>query len=282
MHAATLAAWHQFSEPLEGRVHSLYVDVKGLVTTGVGNLIDSMAPALQLPWRRVSDVAQLIATDDDPLASAADIAAAWNGLKAQRDKFAKLHWKYAAKLNNLRLTDGAVDALVERVLRGNVATLRRTFVNWDALPADAQLGILSMAWAVGTGFPKIFGNFTRAALAGDWTGAAASCKIRDGLDTPSKADDNPGIVPRNAANRLCFANAALVLKGGFDIDRLYWPNVVPPGSKATELMADAKEAIEARDVFDAAMKKFTETEFARVRLGFGAAALEEYEKAEET
>ena len=33
--------WHEFSEPLEGRVNSMYLDVKGLVTTCVGNLIDT-------------------------------------------------------------------------------------------------------------------------------------------------------------------------------------------------------------------------------------------------
>ena len=38
-----------FSAPFEGRLHYMYLDVKGLVTTGVGNLIDSVGAAQALP-----------------------------------------------------------------------------------------------------------------------------------------------------------------------------------------------------------------------------------------
>src|SRR5690606_22446954 len=38
MQQSVIDRWHDFSEPLEGRVSSMYLDVKGLVTCCVGNL----------------------------------------------------------------------------------------------------------------------------------------------------------------------------------------------------------------------------------------------------
>jgi uncharacterized protein with NAD-binding domain and iron-sulfur cluster len=207
MHPSVFNHWHEFSEPLEGRVHSMYLDVKGLVTTGVGNLIDSVGTAQALPWKHA----------DARLATKAEVAAAWRELKS-RQEFAKLHWKYAAKLNDLRLTDADIDALVADKLRGNVAFLERNyFTAWDTFPADAQLAILSMAWALGPGFPKTFKNCARAIVLQDWLAAAASCTIKEA--------GNPGVVPRNKRNRHCFANAAAVVAHDMPREILHWPLV---------------------------------------------------------
>jgi hypothetical protein len=48
---AVLDIWNDFNRPLEGRVPFMYLDVKGLVTTGLGNLIDSTGDAEQLAWQ---------------------------------------------------------------------------------------------------------------------------------------------------------------------------------------------------------------------------------------
>lgn len=206
---AVLDAWHAFSEPLEGRVHSMYLDVLGLVTTGVGNLIDTPDQAAALPW--VHERTGARATRDE-------VIAAWRALKARKD-LAKLHYKYAAALNDLRLTDAAIDAMVLDKLRSNAAYLQsrhfRDFAEW---PADAQLGVLSMAWAVGPGFPVKFGNFTRAVVAAEasrWIDAKACCKIRE--------LGNPGVVPRNRANERCFDNAHTTHIHGLDPAALNWP-----------------------------------------------------------
>lgn len=265
MHDQVRAKWHEFSTPLEGRVLSMYVDVKGLVTTGVGNLIDTHAAALALPWKHETT---------GELATPAAVIAAWDGLKAQKDKYAKLHYNYAAKLNNLRLSDRDVDALVERVLDLNVAHLRRTFTRWDDFPADGQLGILSMAWAVGPGFTKTFANFTRSVLAGHWLAVTVkdengdyACKIRE--------KNNPGIVPRNAQNRVCFTNAQLVMDADFDVDRLNWPNMLPPTTKVMASPA-SRGALEVFAEAKSAMDKFVTEEAERVRdrMSSGRAALE--------
>jgi GH24 family phage-related lysozyme (muramidase) len=204
--ASVLERWHQYSEPLEGRVHSMYLDILGLVTTGVGNLIDTPAQAALLPWHHEKTGAP---------ATRAEIHMAWAALKKRKD-LASRHWKYAAELNDLRLTDAAIDALVSSKVQSNAAYLAKTyfldFANW---PADAQLAALSMAWAVGPGFPAKFPNWTKFAKVQDWVSAKACCKIREA--------GNPGVVPRNRAQELCHDNAATVRENGFDPSELHWP-----------------------------------------------------------
>lgn len=241
MQASVRAAWHAFSEPLEGRVHSLYVDVKGLVTTGVGNLVEPVALALQLPWKH----------PDGKLATAAEVAEQWHRVKNDRERLKDLHYRFAAELTTIRLTDEDVDALVERKLAENEAFITREWLPaFPQIPADAQLAILSMAWAVGSAFNRKFPIFTAQAKAQRWWDCATLCKIRE--------DGNPGVVPRNKANRLCFENAAAARAQGTDPSVLHWPNphpqpqaaAAPPPAFDRALRAEATAAAtEAR--FDA-------------------------------
>lgn len=45
MHQSVREAFFPFSEPLEGRVRFMYLDINSLVSTGVGNLLDADNPA---------------------------------------------------------------------------------------------------------------------------------------------------------------------------------------------------------------------------------------------
>lgn len=218
MHASVRAAWHQFSEPFEGRVPHMYCDVLGLVTCGVGNLIDPIEAALVLPWRRA----------DGTLASAAEVRMEWNNVKSQKEYLRKRHYKFAGQLTGLRLSDEDIDALVQRKLQSNDLVLARAFPGWDGWPADAQLGASSMAWAMGPGFPSTFKNFTRYANGGDWIAASVACKIatvakRKRADGTIEEIPNPGTIPRNQANALCFRNAATVIEHALARDVLWWP-----------------------------------------------------------
>lgn len=209
LHQSVLEHWHEFSEPLEGRVHSMYLDILGLVTTGVGNLIDRSYIAAQLPWYHEKT--------GQP-ATKVEIAAAWQELKSRKD-LAKLHWKYAAKLNDLRLTDAAIDALVLSKLHSNAEYVeRKYFPDFSRWPADAQLAAMSMAWAVGPGFPEKFKYWTKFAAKQDWVSAKGCCKIRE--------INNPGVVPRNRQNEKCHDNAHVVATSGMDPTELHWPALV--------------------------------------------------------
>lgn len=238
--------YHGFSQDLEGRVPKMYCDVFGYITTGVGNLINTLHQALALPWL----------LEDGSKASLADITADFNHCRANAAKFANWKWTVYARQLRCHLSDEAIDELVKRTLAANEAIYRQRFPQYDAFPADAQLAINSMGWAVGAAFwltkPKGpgFVNLARCIDAEDWAGCVASCKIRDGLDTPQKSDDNLGIVPRNARNKVLFANAQVVKERGLDPNVLHWPNsakddtplpTVPP-TAAIDAVADLKAA----------------------------------------
>jgi hypothetical protein len=203
MRASAQAVWHKFSEPLEGRVYHMYLDVKGLVTTGVGNLIDTPQAAAALPWKRPSG---------DP-ATRDEIVSAWQLVKSRQDlaprggNHAEFH-----KLTALRLSPDDVDAMVRKHLASDEAHLRKRVPDYDDLPADAQLMLHSWAWAVGpaANYPRMFD----ALLAGDFIAAAGQCTIN-----PQKGT----IVERNRRNILLLWNAATVVQDKLDPDTVYWP-----------------------------------------------------------
>lgn len=191
--------WVAFNAPFEGRVQWMYLDIKGLVTTGVGNLIDPVEYAVTLPWRvRVSGWP----------ASEAQIRAEWSHIKAQTD-LARMGAVAAGRVATLVLTDDDIDALVLAKLDSNHETLRRRFPEIDQWPLEAQIAVHSMAWAMGPGFPRTWPRFSAACDVKNWASAAAECWIPDAK--------NPGLVPRNAKNRdllKAASNAAPALPPG--------------------------------------------------------------------
>jgi GH24 family phage-related lysozyme (muramidase) len=209
---SVLDAWHQFSEPLEGRIEHMYLDILGLVTCGVGVLIDPIELAVRLPWKK----------QDGSPATNQEVEEAWHRLKS-RPELAQRHVSHALAVTGLFLSDEDIDTVVARKLAQNAEFVREHhFPEFAAFPADAQLAIMSMAWAVGPGFPAKFPHFTRAVLSGNWAGAQADCTIRE--------EGNPGVVPRNRANRICFANAEIASRLGVSRQVLGWPNVMKPPS----------------------------------------------------
>lgn len=222
MHAAVLDRFVEFSVKFEGCVRSMYLDIKGLVTVGIGCLIDPVPMALSLPW----------VSPDGSTPSQNQIASEWRALKSQQN-LAKLHWKFAEKVTSIRLTDEGVLAVARQRLLANEKTLKQFFPQWDSFPADAQLACCSMAWAVGPGFPAQFGNFRAAANAQNWTAAIAACSIR--------TENNPGIVPRNAANKLCLANAQQVVTQGLPLEALFWPGTAPNASQRDDALRTEAE-----------------------------------------
>lgn len=194
-----------FTARYEGRIPWMYVDVKGLVTIGLGCLIDPVGMATSLSFAHL---------DGSP-ADANAISAEWRVIKhtpglPQRGAGA------AKALCRLRLPEAAIDDLARVRLDANERILRGFFPEWDSWPGEAQLGVLSMAWAMGAGFPRAWPVFAAACAARDWVTASQNCRMRE--------DGNPGVVPRNAMNAKLFATAALplnapVVQGVTDEDR---------------------------------------------------------------
>jgi GH24 family phage-related lysozyme (muramidase) len=213
--------WTEFNAPLEGRLPFMYLDIKGLVTTGVGNLIDTTGPP---PLRPPTDseraasheLARQLAwqTSDGSLASPDQVDAEWDQIKARLDQ-ARFGGGTFKQFATLFLSDDEIDRLVfgkldqmESVLKG-----REPFAGFDDFPADAQLGLLSMSWGMGPMFN--FPNFQGFVEAGDWNSAATECRFQPDTGT---------ITTRNDRDQQLFRNAAGVIDQGLDRDALVWPN----------------------------------------------------------
>jgi len=244
---SVLAAWHSFSEPLEGRVPHMYLDILGLVTCAVGILIDPLDLALPLPWKH----------EDGRPATRQEITDAWQRLKARQD-LAHKSAAHALELTGLVLSSEDIDAVVAKKLASNADFItEHHFPELATFPADAQLAIMSMAWAIGPGFPAKFPHFTRAVLSGNWAGAQADCTIRE--------EGNPGVVPRNRANRICFANAEIATRLGIDRNRLGWPQVIQPTSQPPPEHVRAIEIVRSAALEEARLHALDMTRLSALR-----------------
>lgn len=206
-HASVRNGFLEFSRPLEGRVQWMYLDIKGLVTTAVGNLIDPVELALKLPF---------VHKKDESPASEVEISTEWRRLKDDQSLAQKGH-RACEGITDLRLTDAAIDQIVLAKFDSNDRVLRQAFSNWNEWPADAQLGAHSIAWA-GAGFPTKWKDFRAAAEARDWKTAAAQSHLDE--------TGNPGVKQRNVANAQLFHNADVVESGDLDRATVFYPQTL--------------------------------------------------------
>jgi GH24 family phage-related lysozyme (muramidase) len=190
MHQSVLDIFPKFTSEFEGRVSWMYLDIKGLVTIGLGCLIDPQVMAGHLPFVRLQD--------KQP-ASATEICLEWTRIKKMKDLAQKGHLA-ARKHCILRLLEKDIDNLARYRLLENEKILHLAFPKWPTFPADAQLALNSMAWAMGAFFfrkwPKLMKNINE----GRFDLAATNCAMR--------TEGNPGLIPRNKANKKLFLSAA--------------------------------------------------------------------------
>ncbi|QEG02617.1 hypothetical protein Mal15_67380 [Stieleria maiorica] len=218
MRASVSSKFLDFTKPLEGYVEYMYADIKGLVTVGIGNLIDPVNTATSLPF---------VDKKTGRRATKQEIVAEWNLIKDPRGTrgLARKGHRACAPLTKLRLTEAAIHDLCERKLNSNEANLKKVteFQAFDSWPADAQLALLSMAWAMGPGFASAgkWPKFRKACGAMDFDAAAANCQM--------STTGNPGLIKRNTENQTLLRNAAAVLAGEADgfynRETLYWPQI---------------------------------------------------------
>ena len=220
MFPSVQSGFRKFSEKFEGSIPHMYLDVKGLLTVGVGNLIEPVEEAEKLPFRFKSKPG--VAAPGAP-ATPEQIKAEWQRLKANASS-THLVARAFEPITDLELSDEAIDALILDKLSSHQAFIKRQpwaadFENW---PADAQLGLLSMAWAMGPAGPGQFAHFRAACQRHDFATAAKECKMDE--------TGNPCLAPRNQANFTLFSNAAIVLAGEsagtYQRSVLYYPEAL--------------------------------------------------------
>lgn len=234
-----------FTVKREGFTPFMYADILNLVTTGVGNLIDAgpnhnpggnspsvirarlnnvvspaaMAPALRLPWKfkgpgwsKTNPVAL------EGIVSQSTIADAWTTVKRQNEvvpDFSQRGGFAYQDLTPLTLDMDGMRTLFASTLASFDKTLASRYTQYETAPADAQLAILSMSWAMGPAFN--FPQFKTAFEARDWAKAGELSFFKGGGGTPEKRTG------RNADNVIMFNNAAVVEVTGADPDRLIFP-----------------------------------------------------------
>lgn len=191
----------EFTSPMEGVVGHMYLDVKGLVTTAIGNLIDPMQIAMTLPWTHF----------DGTFASRSEIASEWMRVKSD-PVAAKRGHRYTEGITQLRLTPAGIDLVVSKKLEQMGQYLTSRFPDFEEWNACAQLATLSMSWACGPAFR--FPALDQCLRARDFDGAAVHCTINE--------TGNPGVKPRNVAMRILYRNAARVRDFKLDPSTLVW------------------------------------------------------------
>lgn len=196
----TMAEW-------EGVVPWMYLDIKGLVTVAIGNLIDPVGYAVSLPFVK----------QDGTVATPADILVEWNLIKSTT-RLAKHGYQAAKPLTRLRLTPEGIDRVVAAKRQEMTGHLLKRFPELPTWPADAIMATLSMSWACGPGFR--FPLLEKALKAKDFNAAALNCHINE--------DGNPGVAPRNVGNKLMYRNAAKVIALGLTPEVLHYPKVAEP------------------------------------------------------
>ena len=197
----------------EGIANFMYLDVAGLVTTGIGAKIDPFEDWSWIQW---------VHKDGSP-ASASEAKAEWTKVKSMRELAQQRNGLLFEPYTNLRLSPESFRKLNSLKLKQNEDYILQHagYTNYANWPAEAQLAVHSIAWACGPGFfhiPTVPGgkawvNLHKSLLKEDWNEAA-------------KNSSGSGLVPlRNAFNRNLFETAAKVAASGADVATLYHPGV---------------------------------------------------------
>ena len=230
-------AFFDYTSKREGFTPFMYCDTLNLVTTGVGNLIDAgsrngfdisdsaMAPAMGLPWR----IKGPGWTKNNPVAigtaNAEQVRGAWIATKLQAQVDPGFNTRSSGfaytNLTQVTLDMEGLKALFNKTLNSFNAKLNERYPGYENWPADAQLAILSMSWAMGPSFN--FPDFKRAVDREDFEAAIPHAFFKGGGDLLG----NPA-TSRNAAHVIMFRTAAAVVKAGADRDLLFFPGAGNP------------------------------------------------------
>ncbi|WP_405094601.1 peptidoglycan-binding protein [Micromonospora sp. NBC_01412] len=196
MHESVRNYWIAFNDPLEGRVHFMYLDQKGWLSTGIGNKIDETVKANSAPSPAERSASLALAGQlrwldgNDSEATPDQVATDWDAVKARLDLAPKGHLAFQP-LTALHVQNEEIDRHVFAKLdeMESVLTGRPEFRDFATWPANAQLAVLSMSWGLGPAFK--FPRFQEHVAARDWNGAApeshftpdeGTIKIRNNLD----------------------------------------------------------------------------------------------------
>lgn len=193
-----IEAFPSFSKKCEGYVNHLYLDIRALVTIGVGFLVDTVEEACALPF---------VHKDTGMLALRKEIADEWKLVKS-KTALACQGAQAAAKVTTLMLTNETIDKLLTKKLLANAAYVSHIIPQLSSFPANAQLAIMSLCWAMGAGIDKTYPKFTAACKRQAWDEAAEEIFIKE--------TNNAGVKARNEMNKALL----LAIKTSTDVAKI--------------------------------------------------------------
>lgn len=231
MKPAAFAAFMAITRQFEGgeSINWMFPDVKGLVSTGMGLLLDGGIDPTSLPWRH--GIGGDLATTGEIQNAFQTVKDAGGGpffdengavIDSSRKSGLGGGNAFWQNLTDLRLDADGMAQAVKQKLDQNESILRATFPGYDAWPAEAQVGLNSLAWARGAAFPgsgkAAYPHFTTAlkSMPPDFVAAA----VESHLDETG----NAGVGPRNDAQFVLFHNADQVMTDNSDPDVVSYPN----------------------------------------------------------
>lgn len=225
IHDDVRAGWCEFTRPIEGCFSHPYLDNRGIVTVGFGCALFTLAGMRTLDW---------FFHDGTPCL-ADDVAEAWNRLHAMPPARVASFYAYEG---HIQLQDDAIVSLAMSRLQANAETLSAKWRSFPEFHPAAQAALLSIAYAVGSGAQK------PGLTSDEWPGLQESVYLNQWVEAADRgvlrAAGNPGVLPRNLANRALFRIA-----GGVDPSeaRDGWPRGTPTERDA------ADRAVKALDAF---------------------------------
>jgi len=150
-----------YTDSHESFLDFFYKDVKGLVSIGVGFLVDPLALAYQL---------------DYGTATVQAVHFAWQVVKSDTTLNPANGGVQYGNLTTVRASRKSIENLFWKKVNQNEIILKFIFPNWEELPASKQMALLSMSWAYGPHLDQGWPHMVAAIKAGNWTEAAAQCK----------------------------------------------------------------------------------------------------------
>jgi len=148
----------------EGRITWMYLDTRGLVTTGIGNLLKTSADALKLPWMKVDGSSALTEQVNLTYVTVSNMKP---GMPARNYKL------------DLTLSDQTVGLLASTRLGTEfLPGLHRLFPGFDTYPLLARTVLVDMAYNLGISGIGRFSHLIAACTSRDWLAASNACSVK--------------------------------------------------------------------------------------------------------
>ena len=162
----------------EGCIHHMYLDTRGNVTIGVGQLVSSIDDAKQLP---------LVVRETQQPATTKQITAEFNLMQQQEQEQGKIAATYKA-VTKLEMTHQGIDELLDQRIDEFTQGIKSKLNDFDSYPEPAQEALLDMAFNLGVaGLNRKFPTMMAAATRKDWQTCAAECSRRGISDHRNRA-----------------------------------------------------------------------------------------------